>query len=191
MSVSPQKTTTRLLADLRDGNGSAADRLLPLVYDELRAIAANYFFRQPAGHTLQPTALVHEVFLRLVDPNCVQIKDRAHFFALAAKAMRQILVDHARRKHAAKRGGAMREVPLEEVAAPDSMQPVDLVALDEALVRLAELDERQSRIVEMRFFGGLSNQEVADVLGVSLRTVEGEWSMARGWLRRAIDGEDG
>ena len=191
MSSSTQATTTRLLTDLSNGNGSAVDQLLPLVYDELRAIAANYFSRQPADHTLQPTALVHEVFLRLVDPACVQIKDRAHFFALAAKAMRQILVDHARRKHAAKRGGAMHEMPLEEVAAPDSMLPVDLVALDEALLRLAKLDERQSRIVEMRFFGGLSNQEVADVLVVSLRTVEGEWSMARGWLRRAIDGEDG
>jgi RNA polymerase sigma factor (TIGR02999 family) len=191
MSISVQETTTRLLAELRNGDGNAADRLLPLVYDELRVIAANYFSRQPAGHTLQPTALVHEVFLRLVDPACVQIKDRGHFFALAAKAMRQILVDHARRKRAAKRGGPMHEVTLVELAAPESMQPVDLVALDDALLRLAGLDERQSRIVELRFFGGLSNQEVAEVVGVSLRTVEGEWSMARGWLRRAIDGETG
>jgi RNA polymerase sigma factor (TIGR02999 family) len=156
-----------------------ANTHLVAVYTELRALAASYF-RGRGSHTLQPTALVHEAFLRL-NRNAGAITDRAHFFAVAATAMRQILTDHARRRRALKRGGAERErVTLSNLAALES--PVDLVALDDLLRRLAALDARQARLVELRFFAGMTEEETAEVLGVSLRTVQKEWRKAKAWL---------
>jgi RNA polymerase sigma factor (TIGR02999 family) len=159
---------------------------LPAVYAELRALAASYF-RGRGAHTLQPTALVHEAFLRL-EKHAGPIADRAHFFAIAATAMRQILTDHARRRKALKRGGAARErVTLSNLAALES--PVDLVVLDDLLARLAALDGRQARLVELRFFAGLTEEEAAEILGVSLRTVQKEWRKARAWLYAELSRE--
>ena len=156
-----------------------ANTRLPAVYAELRALAASYF-RGRGSHTLQPTALVHEAFLRL-HQHAGQVTDRAHFFAIAATAMRQVLIDHARRRRALKRGGAERErVTLSNLAAFES--PVDLVALDDLLTKLAALDGRQARLVELRFFAGMTEEETAEVLGVSLRTVQKEWRKAKAWL---------
>lgn len=185
-----QLETTRLLVDLGRGDPSAAARLLPLVYDELRALAGRYFRRQRSDHTLQPTALVHEAFLRLVDQTHAQWNDRAHFFAVAAQAMRQILINHALARAAAKRGGGRARIALAEDLAPAAEHEFDALALDEALKQLAELDERKARIVELRFFGGLSVEEVAEVLGVSKTTVESDWRMARAWLSRALSVEE-
>lgn len=185
-----QVETTRLLVDLGRGDPSAAARLLPLVYDELRALAGRYFRRQRSDHTLQPTALVHEAFLRLVDQTHAQWNDRAHFFAVAAQAMRQILINHALARAAAKRGGGRARIALAEDLAPAAEHEFDALALDEALKQLAELDERKARIVELRFFGGLSVEEVAEVLGVSKTTVESDWRMARAWLSRALSVEE-
>lgn len=173
---------TQALAALSRGEEQAAQRLLPLVYGELRALAGSYFRRQRSDHTLQPTALVHEAFVRLVDQTGVHWKDRAHFFAIAATAMRQILTDHARRRAALKRGGDRAKVSLDGAAAPTPDEEVDLVALDEVLTRLMTLDPRKHRVVELRFFGGLSVDEVAEVLGVSKTTVESDWRAARAWM---------
>ncbi len=173
---------TRILNAAADGDPAAAEQLLPLVYAELRALAASHFRNQRQDHTLQPTALVHEVFLRLVDQTHVGWRSRAHFMAIAATAMRQILTDHARRKKAEKRGGGLRRVNLEHAADAAEQQQVDLVALDDILSRLAELDPRKHRVVELRYFGGLSVDEVAEVLGVSKTTVESDWRAARAWL---------
>ncbi|HMN96107.1 MAG TPA: ECF-type sigma factor [Phycisphaerales bacterium] len=172
---------TRLLGEIAAGDADAARRLLPIVYDQLRALAAGLFRGQPADHTLQPTILVHEAFLRLVDQSSGAFRDRAHFIAVAATAMRQILTDHARRVRAAKRGGGWNRV---DVDPPQELGPalVDLVALDDALAELAALDERKHRIVELRYFGGLTVEEVADLLGLSKRTIESDWRAARAWL---------
>ena len=179
----PQRgEATRVLSELGRGDASAAQRLLPLVYDELRALAGAHFRRQEADHTLQPTALVHEAFLRLVDQTSVEWNDRPHFFAVAATAMRQILIDHARRRRAAKRGGQMQRVTLDAAGTPPTESPIDLIALDDALAALAALDERKHQVVVMRFFGGLSVDEVANVLEVSKTTVESDWRSARAWL---------
>lgn len=187
--VENQLLTTQLLADIGNGDQKAAARLFPLVYDELRALAGRYFRRQNPGHTLQPTGLVHEAFLRLIDQTNAQWKDRAHFFAVAATAMRQILVNHALARNAQKRGGGRRKLALTNNWAVDEGSEFDAVELDEALRKLAALDERKAKVVELRFFGGLTVEEVAEVLGVSKATVEGDWRMARAWLSRALGPE--
>ncbi len=178
-----QAEVTQLLFNLERGDQLAAARLLPIVYDELRLIAERHFRRQSPNHTLQPTALVHEAFLKLVDQTQAQWKDRAHFFAVAATAMRHILVNHALAKQADKRGGGRKRVGLDEAAAGDApQQDLDIVALDEALKKLAAVDERKHRVVELRFFAGLSVDEVAEVLNVSKTTIESDWRAARAWL---------
>ncbi|MHC4696039.1 MAG: sigma-70 family RNA polymerase sigma factor [Planctomycetota bacterium] len=182
----PRDDATRILADIERGDGSAAAKLLPLVYDQLRAVADSYFRRQPSGHTLQPTALVHEAYLRLVGSADEQWSSRAHFFAVASKAMRQILINHAERRGAAKRGGNRQKVTLDEASTPAPERDVDLLVLDEALTKLSALSERMGQVVELRFFGGLTVDEVAHVLKVSKRTVEGDWQTARAWLSREL-----
>jgi RNA polymerase sigma-70 factor, ECF subfamily len=180
--------TTRLIQDSRSGDGHAASLLLPIIYDELRRLAASYFRPGSASATLQPTALVHEAYLKLVDHATLTVNDRAHFFRLAAKTMRHVLIDHARARNAAKRGGGQK---VESLAGdfPDSgtLGRIDLLALDEALMRLAELDERQAAIVELRFFAGFSVEETAAALEISPRTVEMDWRMAKAWLARAME----
>lgn len=180
-----------MLARARKGEDSAIASLLPLVYDELRALAGAYFQRQASDHTLQPTALVHEAYVKLIGPNDAGWESRAHFFAVAAKAMRQILTDHARRKKAAKRGGAeeRQKVALSRIDTPVQSDEFDLIALEEALTKLADIDERQCRIVEMRFLAGLTVSEVAEVTSLSTATVEREWRMAKAWLRRELSGD--
>ena len=178
---------TRLLLDWSRGDKTALDRLMPLVYDELRALAERSLRHERSGHTLQGTALVHEAYLKLVDQRQVRWQDRAHFFAVAAQLMRRILVDHARRHGAAKRGSGQPRHPFDEADAPAAAAPlVDWLALDCALDRLAALDERQARTVELRFFGGLTIEETAEVLQVSQATVKNDWSLARGWLYREL-----
>jgi RNA polymerase sigma factor (TIGR02999 family) len=179
-------STTRMLAQAGEGKPEAMAGLTAMVYDELRALAAAYLRRERAGHSLQPTALVHEAFLKLIDSKELKANDRRHFFAIAANTMRRVLVEHARTKGAAKRGGGQRRVTLTGIkdAGPDA--EAEVVALDEALKKLSALDERQARIVELRFFGGLPVEDVADLLGVSKRTVEGDWTLARAWLLREL-----
>ncbi len=174
---------TRHLADLGEDGAGAEQRLLPLVYDELRALAVNLFRQQQGHHTLQPTALVHEAYLRLVGSD--SYADRQHFFRVAAMAMRQLLVDHARARRAEKRGGDRQRVLLEE-AGDEASREIDLVALDDALTELARLDERQARVVELRFLAGMSVPETAEALGVSERTVYLDWKMARVWLEQQL-----
>lgn len=183
--MADNRDATLILSAAAAGDAAAADQLLPLVYAELRALAASHLRRQRHDHTLQPTALVHEAFLRLIDQAAANWKSREHFYAVAALAMRQILADHARRKRAVKRGGggAWQRVGIEQ--ALDAALPgadLDIVALDDALQALATLDARKHKVVELRFFGGLSVDEVADVLGVSKTTVESDWRAARAWL---------
>jgi len=187
-SVPPGEDVTRLLLAWRDGNDQALARLMPLVYDELRRLAASYMRRERPDHTLQPTALLNEAYLRLVDQARVAWQGRAHFFGIAARMMRRILMDHARQHRAAKRGSGGRKLPLDEAMEEPLRQDVDLLALDEALSRLEELDPRQSRVVELRFFAGLEVTEVAEVLGISPATVKREWAVARAWLHREIAG---
>lgn len=177
---------TRVLTQAGAGDASATEHLFTIVYGALRTLAEKFLRSERHGHTLQPTALVHEAFLNLMRGETPDWRDRAHFFAVAARAMRRVLINHALAKKALKRGGDRQRTPLSIVVSPDAPQPIDLLALDEALTALADRDERQARIVELRFFAGLTNKEVADVLEVSLRTVEGEWSMARAWLSRAL-----
>lgn len=184
--ATPRAEATRLLIDWSRGDGVAAERLMPLVYDELRILARGYLQRERSGHTLQATGLVHEAYLRLVDQSTTSWQNRAHFFWLAAQAMRRILVEHARRHRAEKRGGGLEKVELDEELAPEAGRSVDLLALDDALNELAELRPQQSQIVELRFFGGMTIEEVGEVLDVSPRTVKREWRMARAWLRRKI-----
>jgi RNA polymerase sigma factor (TIGR02999 family) len=174
---------TSLLLSWREGDVAAFDRLVPLVYDELRRVARRHLRGEPPGHTLQVTALVHEVYLRLVDVNRMRLSSRTHFFALAARLMRQILVDHARRKRADKRGGGATAISLDAVgptAVP--MVSVDVLALNEALNALHSLDPRQCRVVELRYFAGLTMDEAAEALGVSTATAEREWTMAKAFL---------
>jgi RNA polymerase sigma factor (TIGR02999 family) len=190
MEQSAAQHVTETLTTLAGGDSSAASRLMPLVYDELRRLAASYFKGQPGNHTLQPTALVHEAFMRLVDQTSAQWNDRVHFFAVAATAMRQILVSHARKRNAGKRGGGRRAVRLDNTPGPVIELDDDLIALDESLTHLAELDERKARVVEAKFFGGLNHEEIALVMGISRSTVEADWRFARAWLADAM-GEDG
>jgi RNA polymerase sigma factor (TIGR02999 family) len=178
---------TQLLVEWGGGDRAALDRLLPLVFDELRRLAASYLRRERAGHTLQPTALVNEAYLRLVDQEGAQWQNRAHFFGIAANLMRQILVDHARQRSADKRGGSqLRRLSLTQAERLVKQEELDVLALNEALERLAEFDPQQARIVELKFFGGLTIEETAEVLGVSHATVEREWKLARAWLRREL-----
>jgi RNA polymerase sigma-70 factor, ECF subfamily len=177
---------TTLLAQVKQGDAGAESNLVPLIYNELRAIARNYMRRERPDHTLQATVLVHEAFLQLVGDSKIEWQNRAHFFALASRVMRRILVDHARAAHAQKRPGARQKVELESALAFVEGQSADLLALDEALNRLAAWDPRQSRIVEMRFFAGLSFDEIAEVLGISDRTAKRDWMMARTWLYREL-----
>ena len=181
---------TRMLADLDRGDPAALARLLPLVYDELRHLADSFLRRERAGHTLQPTALVHEAYLRLVDQP-LRLENRAHFFGVAAQAMRCILVDHARARLAAKRGGGGQRLALEDAAGLSDERELDLVALDDALRSLSALDPQQSRVVELRFFGGLTIEETAAVLRVSPATVKRDWQTARAWLHREIKKDSG
>jgi RNA polymerase sigma factor (TIGR02999 family) len=177
---------SQLLANFRNGDRSAEARLMPVVYSELRRLAASYMRRERPSHTLQATALVNEAYLRLVRPQKVDYKDRAHFFGIASRLMRQILVEHARGHQAAKRGGAQGKLHLEEGLALAPEKSAELLALDEALDDLARLDPRQCRIVELRFFTGLSVEETAEILGVSASTVKQEWAVARVWLHRRV-----
>jgi RNA polymerase sigma factor (TIGR02999 family) len=176
------KEVTQLLIAWSSGHEEALTGLMPLVYDELRRLANHYLRRERPDHTLQPTALVHEAYLRLVDQPGVTWQNRAHFFGIAANLMRQVLVNHALSHKAAKRGGAEVKLPLDEAVSVTKQQDVDLVALDEALSRLAVLDPQQSRIVELRFFGGLTIEEAAEVLRISPATVKREWTTAKAWL---------
>ncbi|MBL8863789.1 MAG: sigma-70 family RNA polymerase sigma factor [Planctomycetes bacterium] len=173
---------TRLLDAIGRGEDGASARLLELVYGELRALAGAYGRGQRPGHTLQPTALVHEAFVKLVEADAREFTDRAHFLAVAATAMRHILSDHARARRADKRGGGLERVTLVEGALAGEARDLDLVALDDALQELSELDARKHRVVELRFFGGLTAEEAARVLDVSLSTVESDWRAARAWL---------
>jgi len=186
-SVSSSLQITQLLKKWSEGNQEILDKLMPLVYEELRRQASRYLRRERSNHTLQTTALIHEAYLKLVDQKEVEWQSRAHFFAIAAQAMRRILVDYARERHREKRGGNAENLPIEEALMIGSQEKsVDLVALDEALTRLAEFDERQARVVELRYFSGLSIEETADVLGVSNVTVRRDWNMAKAWLHQQI-----
>jgi RNA polymerase sigma factor (TIGR02999 family) len=185
MAIPSPKEVTRLLVDWGNGDQAALDELMPLVYGELRRLAGRYMRRESPGHTLQTSALVNEAYLRLVDQKSVRWQNRAHFFGVAAQLMRRILVDHARSRLRAKRGGGAQIVSLAEQAVM-SEDVAEVIALDEAMKSLAEMDPRKSQIVEMKFFGGLTNEEVAEVLKVTSRTVEREWRKAKAWLNRAI-----
>ncbi|MEM6992223.1 MAG: sigma-70 family RNA polymerase sigma factor [Myxococcota bacterium] len=187
--VRPVEDFTQLLADACAGDERAYDRVLPVVYDELRALAQSMMRQERADHTLQATALVHEAYLKLVDQSRVQWDNRAHFFALAAQAIRRILVDHARAKRRDKRGGGAPKLELPAELAASYDDQVDVVAVDAALQELSERNARQAKIVELRFFGGLTVAEVADVTGASRRTVEREWRFARAWLFHALTDE--
>jgi RNA polymerase sigma-70 factor (ECF subfamily) len=186
MGTADSADVTQILKRASDGDDSAVNRLIPLVYDELRALAESYLQTERPDHTLQATALVHEAYVRLIKQEDVEWQNRAHFFAVAAQAIRRILVDHARGHQRAKRGGDRKRVCLDENEVITEERELDLLALDEAMEKLAGLNERQSRIVELRFFGGLTAKEVAEVLGISSRTVDGDWAMARAWLRREL-----
>ncbi len=181
---SPGDNVTVLLAQLREGNREAADQLIPLVYNELRRMAAACLQRERPGHTLQATALVHEAYMRLAGGQQQgQWQNRAHFFAIAAHAMRQVLLDHARRRHADKRGGASaRKVEIDAELFIDEDKLEDVIAIDEALERLEKIDPRQSQLVELRFFAGLDVEQAAEVMGVSPTTIKREWRSARAWL---------
>jgi RNA polymerase sigma-70 factor (ECF subfamily) len=183
----PPGDVTQLLADLQDGRPDSASQLIPFVYDELHRLAHRHMRHERPDHTLQATALVHEAYVRLVNQPQRTWQNRAHFIAVAAQVMRGILVDYARARGTSKRGSAPQRVPLDEPLLFTEEQSDDLVSLDEALERLALFDERQSRIVELRFFGGLTVDETAEVLGISAKTVKRDWSVARAWLHREVE----
>ena len=184
--TSPQEVT-RLLLDWSNGNQAALDKLMPLVDRELNRLAHHYMRRENPGHTLQTTALVNEAYLRLVDQKHVHWKNRAHFFALSAQLMRRILVDHARKRKYGKRGGDAHRVSFDEAIIVSRERGADLVALDDALDKLAAIDSRKSKVVELRFFGGLSIEETAEALSVSPLTVKRDWSMAKAWLYNSLN----
>ena len=178
---------TQLLRAWREGDKSALDRLMPIVYQDLRRLARRHLLAERAGHTLQATALVNEAYMRLVDYRRMQCQDRAHFLAVSAQLMRRILVEHARRLNL-KRGGAMRHVSLEQAPEVGSARTKDLIALDESLEELARIDLRKARVVELRYFGGLSVEETAEALSISAVTVMRDWSSAKAWLYREMTG---
>ena len=177
---------THLLKEWSNGDERALNELTPLVYEELRQQAARYMRKERAGHSLQATALINEAYLRLIDVKNVQWQNRAHFFAIAANLMRRILVDHARKRDAEKRGGSQVLLTLDDAFAGQKPSDVDLLAIDQALTKLAALDSQQARVVELRFFSGLTVEETATALNVSARSVKRDWSVARAWLRREI-----
>jgi RNA polymerase sigma factor (TIGR02999 family) len=187
MKAPSSEEVTQLLVAWSKGNKGALDQLMPMVYRELHRLARRRLDRENDGHTLQTTALVNEAYIRMVGQNKAQWQNRAHFFAIAAQMMRRILVDYARSRHYAKRGGGAPQVSFDEMlAAPSGSRAADVVALDDALTTLAEFDERKSKMVELRFFGGLSIEETAEVLGVSPGTVRRDWTLAKAWLQKEI-----
>lgn len=186
MSSPSTPEVTHLLLAWSNGDRAALDQLMPIVYAELRQLASRYLGGERPGHTLQPTALVNEAYLRLVDQSSLQWQNRAHFFAVAARMMRHILVDYARARHNAKRGGRAVKVTLDEAAEVSTERTAEMVALDDALTELSEFDQRKSQIVELRYFGGLSVEETAEALNVSPGTVMREWTLAKAWLRREL-----
>lgn len=188
MTRSEPHQITQLLAEWSEGNQSALDELYPLVYNELHRLARRYMSRERKGHTLQTTALINEAYVRLVDQKNVHWANRSHFFAISAQIMRRILIDHARRHAYAKRGGRAQQVSLEEGAIVARELSSELVRLDEALKSLAKLDPRRCHVVELRYFGGLSNEEIAGVLKVSENTVTRDWNLARAWLHQQLSG---
>jgi RNA polymerase sigma factor (TIGR02999 family) len=179
---------TRLLGEIGRGQQDAVNNLLPLVYDELHRLARSYFRRERGEHTMQPTALVHEAYIRLVNQKTVQWQNRAHFFGVAAQSIRHILVDHARSYQTAKRGSGAHKLSLDEAVAVTEARDIDLIALDDALTGLDAVDSQQGRIVELRFFGGLSIEETAEVLKISPATVKRDWVMAKAWLYQTLSG---
>lgn len=187
MSQPTTQEITRLLLAWSAGDKSALDELMPIVYAELRRLARGFMRRQPSDHTLQTTALVNEAYLRLIDSSRVNWQNRTHFFAISAQLMRRILVDFARARGSLKRGGEAQKVELDEALAIPLEPKTDLVALDDALKILAEMNPRQSQVVELRYFGGLSEEEIADHLEISVRTVRRDWSVARAWLYRELN----
>jgi RNA polymerase sigma factor (TIGR02999 family) len=187
MTDDADRVTAQLLERWRSGDRSALDALMPVVYEELRDLAGHYLRREPSNHTLQSTALVHEAYVRLAGQKTPDWKGRTHFYGVAARLMRQILVDHARRRDAVKRGGDAVTLALDERLVGAGPQNIDILALDGALTRLGELSPQQSQIVELRFFSGLSIEETSDVLGVSPGTVKRGWTTARAWLFREMD----
>jgi len=188
-STSAPLEVTQLLIDCSNGNQDAFKQLFPLVYEELRRLAHRYMTHERPGHTLQTTAVVHEAYLRLIDQKHVQWQNRAHFFAIASQMMRRILITHAQSHAYAKRGGGAVKVSLDEVAVLSQERASDLIALDEALKALTAIDPRRSQVVELRFFGGLSNQEIAEVLKISPNTVMRDWNVAKAWLYREMSKE--
>ncbi len=180
---------TQLLLDLAGGNRSAVDELMPLVYQELKRIAGGQLRNERPGHTLQATALVNEAYMKLVDQRSVSWQNRAHFFGVAAQLMRRILMDYAKAKHREKRGGGVRHATLDEALVVSEDRASDLVVIDEALTRLEALDARQAKVVELRFFGGLSVEETAEAMGISTPTVKREWAMAKAWLYRVLSSQ--
>jgi RNA polymerase sigma factor (TIGR02999 family) len=190
-SASTPGAVTQWPLDWGRSDKRGLDQMLPVLYEELHRLASLYLSREATGHTLQPTALVHEAYLRLIDQRRVDWRNRAQFLGLAASLMRRILVNHARDRAAKKRGGGARAVSLSLVEAPSGRPDVELIALEDALQRLAALDERKSKVVELKFFGGLTIEEIAEVLQISAATVEREWAFARAWLYEALEGKDG
>jgi RNA polymerase sigma factor (TIGR02999 family) len=180
---------TLLLQEWKAGDETAIDRLFPLVYDELKRQARSYLNRERSNHTLQPTALVHEVYLRLINLNQIKWEDRSHFYAISATTMRRILVDHAREIAADKRGGAMQRITLENLQIANEQKATDLLELDQALTRFAEIEERKARVIEMHFFGGMNQKEIAEVLQMNEKTVQRDLKFAKLWLYRELNQE--
>jgi RNA polymerase sigma-70 factor (ECF subfamily) len=189
-AASPQQQVTQLLCDWRSGDRAALEKLIPLVQPELQRLAHQYMSRERPGHTLQTTALLDDAYLQLADKTHPQWQNRAHFFAVAAQLMRRIMVDHARQRQALKRGGGAIRVTLDEAAAVTQTRADELLALDEALEKLATFDRRKAEVVEMRYFGGLTMEEIAEVLKVHVNTVARDWTAARAWLLAALSGEN-
>ena len=189
MFIPPPNDVTRLLEAWSDGSQEALEELLPLVYQELKRMAKSYMSSQPSGHTLQTTALIHEAYLKLANQKAKNWENRTHFFAVAAKAMRQILVDHARTRQREKRGGKTQIISLDHVAEISDQRSAEIIALDEALQELEKLDERKSRVVELRYFAGLNEDETATVLKVSRQTVQRDWGFAKSWLFRELSNQ--
>jgi RNA polymerase sigma factor (TIGR02999 family) len=190
MATADSTQVTRLVNEIAAGDRKAGERLFVVLYDAFHALAARYLKGERPGHTLSPTALVHEVYLKLIDQSRVNWQGRTHFLAVGAQVMRRILVDHARGRKRVKRGGGRIRIQLAEGLALSVQRDEDVLAVDEALAKLAKIDPRQATIVELRFFGGLSVAEVAEFLGLSKRTIEGEWTVARAWLRRELSGDE-
>ncbi len=187
MSERTPSEITQMLIELTGGNKDVVNQILPHIYDELRRLAGSYLRRERSDHTLQPTALVHEAYMKLIDQKKVRWQNRAHFFGIAAQVMRRILMDHARKHSAGKRGGEAEKLPLEEeILIVSTDRSADLIALDDALQGLAELDPQKAKLVELRYFGGLSIEETAEVMGVSVPTINRQWRLAKAWLHSQV-----